>query len=611
MKSSINFEEKYTVDSNSTLLFDTDLTTEESNTVDTNPSSTSPSEVVTEEKKSVTTPTLFNTTPKHHITLQANSDFAKNEIFMHIMKDPSFYMPFKKNIIAYLKSQDFDKYINKDNFEKMLWGANDNSAMKHKNNIYARCSDKYDTIIKMYHLALMTEQDHIAKSIQAKMIIALRAYTHSMQQDLWRDTNIYFNIHKIALALDCYENVKTTLYNQLLKYFDKYALPQTGEYKRMHSSDKTSAREYHSLLTVANECELLDASFASKMKDALPTMNHSYPNDEYDSIVTLLNKASPNLISDDEYKAYVKTFLQKAREDEKSHYFDFLYGSNFVAGVMKRPYLYNDPEIFTLLLSRMRPLNFASYAQHFVNQFHETFETRQFEPWQTDLINAAKISAEKYYVENTHERNKEYPKYKPTITDEKISKFSGPQTVFINLSIPKKGYGPTDSFEIDPDLLLQPSILFEPMANLINASFKVHATQVGSSFSEASSILSQHSYYKHSSGAVAIEAIVDGSNLDFFSEADTSFAINTGKNAYPVLKKNSVIQPENVIGLHKIDIIPHELDEKVPSKIMNKDYVNYKEPEKPQSPSLFSKLLDKLSGTSKDENTVSSKPKSK
>lgn len=575
MKSHIDFEEKYTVES--IIPHEIDIYSELDDT--------SEIEIPTD--------------------LKVTTDFAKNEEFFKLIKHPDLFQKLKLEIIAYLRNQQFDQFITKDSMRHSLWGINEVSAYKNSNNVFARCSDKHDTIIKMYHLAKMTGEKRIAKLIQDKITSGIQSHLiPSSDYDEW----MYLQATKIALACDCHTTVKPLLYNALNFQIDHL------------SSKKTSMRDYNELLNLANDCELLDASVANKVKNLIPSMDDTYPNDCYDSIVTLLNKVSPNLISDVEYKNYVISVLERS-EKQTWHSFDYMYGRIFINGVMKRPDLYNDQEIFSKLLSLMQPLNFGPYTQIYVDEFHKTFETRQFEPWQTDLINASKKSSEEYLVASN--TTQPYPLY-----DEKPSKFLGLQTIFIIMKIPKFETA-SSNYEIHRELLLQPTILFDSITNVINASLNgkhAHATQVGMSKEEASAILSQHSYYKYYDGVIAVKAVVDGCSLSYFSEAKHSFALNAGTKDYPVLKTNTVIQPSQVLSIHKLDILDRKLNEKVANEIVNTEAAGYKAPEppplvsikvpepktsrSPKSPtSFFTRLFNKL-GISKnsDEEAVNNKP---
>lgn len=504
-----------------------------------------------------------------------SKNFAKNEKFLPLVKDANLFLKAKEDIIAFLQTQNFDALISEKNISHMLWGISDVDAMKDKNNVFSRCSDEFDTIIKMYHLAVMSEQNAIAKSIQDKMIVALNAY---LQKHCAR----YFSNHtleriaKIALACNVYEMMKTALYNNGLMHIEKFL------------TNLPSSRECFKLLSTIDTLGLLDTALANKAKALLEIMTNS--DYYYFEIVNLLNKSSPNLVTEDEMIHFVKSFLQKNSQGKR--FMSFVENDSFVAGIMERPYLFNQPEIFSMLLFRIKPLDFECYAKIYSEKFYHYFESRQFDPWQIEIIQTAKKEAEAHFVKNNFDKMKALPVYTPKdAKDEKTSQFEGPQTIYVQLTLPRHGEYAYENFEITPELLTQHSTLFDSITNVLNASLNGkngYNRQVGLSTSEAFTILNQHSYYKHTGGAVAAEVVVDGSRLDYYSEADVSFALNAGRKRFAVLKKDTVIPPENVIALHKLDILDNTLSKQFPKVLMNKESVAQKV-ERVASPNLFNK----------------------
>lgn len=507
-----------------------------------------------------------------------NINFAENKIFFSIQMQPPLTPPLKKNIIQFLHTQNFDDHISSKHILNMLWGINDCTAMADKNNVYARCTDPFDMIIKMYHLALMTEQKKIARSIQDKMCIAMEAYFH---ED--RNTNgfhwftCYKIISKIACALNCFDKMKSFLYKQC-----------QNEHARFLPDSSFDLMNYDSFIFTMDNCGLLDKYIAQKSKIILETM-FDFPNN-YFKIVEILNKVSPHLITKDEIKHYVKTFLQRNSED--SEFMTFEQHDALIAGIMKDPYLTHDPEIFSMLLFRIKPDTRLSGAQKYIDKFSEYFEKVSLNPWQKNVIALAKLAAEEYYRKNSIWEEKELSKYSPTVYDEKLSKFSGSQSVFVLLKIAISSVGDRAWF-IPQELLTQTPINFDVIANIINASLNARegsAAQVGFTTSEVFDVLNQHSYYKISNGALAAKVIVDGSCLDYYSEADKSCYQNLSTQPHPVLKMQTMIKPEHILSLHPIDIRDFELEAKFPKVILNNKSIQ-------ELPNLF----DKMSIDSKDD----------
>lgn len=149
MKSNtLNFEEKYTVDTSYELSLE-DLTLEDE--------------------------PILNFT---------NTDYGKSEAFKNIMKASVQSKFVKEDIKHYLQAQNFDKILKKTDLMFVLHSIKDprkfsdiDSIIEH-NNAEAKTRshvNQFDTIIRMYHLALISDQKEIAASIQNKVMATIKS----------------------------------------------------------------------------------------------------------------------------------------------------------------------------------------------------------------------------------------------------------------------------------------------------------------------------------------------------------------------------------------------------------------------------------------------------
>ncbi len=112
-----------------------------------------------------------------------NTEYASSDVFKTLMKTSIQSQFIKDDIKNYLQSQDLDKIVKETDIMFVLYEirqfshCNDNRIIfekSHSANMMGSSVNQLDTIIRMYHLAIASDQKEIAKDIQNKIFAAIK-----------------------------------------------------------------------------------------------------------------------------------------------------------------------------------------------------------------------------------------------------------------------------------------------------------------------------------------------------------------------------------------------------------------------------------------------------
>ena len=220
----------------------------------------------------------------------------------------------QKHITAFLDSQDFEKIFAElsikvtdllSNTDSILKGDNlkknpeeerdpfyspndkayrpiDRLKIVKIDDIIDMCDDKDDAIIKMYHLAKMTEHKSLERIIQTNIIASIKAF---LTKPISYTEDVY--IHKIAIianVFECFNEIKIPLYQKAQQIIDDLCLD-----KKHILIDN-----FYRFLEALQRYELFDESLARKAQTILPKFNFQSHYHPYYMAAIIIHQAIPD-----------------------------------------------------------------------------------------------------------------------------------------------------------------------------------------------------------------------------------------------------------------------------------------------------------------------------